>query len=147
MTQAKQATTIVNHPYRVMKISVNDTNKFVVLVDPTGTDLPLIQVIEIFDIKGETPANQHRLATEVFYVLFGQGEATLDQHTIQIRSGSTLVVTSGCTHVIRNTGTTRLYCLTTMVPNEGFAELIAGGHHSQLDELDYLALGWTRPTT
>lgn len=129
-------------PYPVMKIAPDDTNKFVVLVDPSNTDLPLIQVIEIFDIGGETPPNQHRLATEVFHVLYGQGEAILNQTITQIRAGSTVVVPHGCEHVVRNTGAARLYCLSTMVPNEGFAELIASGHAAQLDELDYLALGW-----
>lgn len=144
MAEPTQLALAASPPYRVMKISANDTNKFVVLVDPIDRDLPLIQVIEIFDINGATPPNQHRFATEVFYVLFGEGEAILNQSTTQIRSGSTVVVPHGCTHVIRNTGSTRLYCLTTMVPNEGFAELIASGHVSQLDETDYLALGWTR---
>ena len=34
--------------------------------------------------------------------------------------GDTLVLPPGTEHVVENTGPDRLYCLTVMVPNEGF---------------------------
>jgi hypothetical protein len=37
-------------------------------------------------------------------------------------------------HTIENTGESRLYTLTIMVPNEEFAELIRGGIPTELDE-------------
>ena len=46
------------------------------------------------------------------------------------------VAAAGAEHVVENTGATRLYCLTTMVPNEGFAELIRGGVVDRLDDED-----------
>jgi hypothetical protein len=42
--------------------------------------------------------------------------------------------------VVENTGRTRLYCLTTMVPNEGFAELIRAGVPDRLDAEDLAVL-------
>ena len=42
----------------------------------------------------------------------------------------------GLEHVIENTGTERLYCLTVMVPNEGFAEMIRNGQPMTLDQAD-----------
>jgi mannose-6-phosphate isomerase-like protein (cupin superfamily) len=79
----------------------------------------------------------------VFYVLSGEGEAQLSTETIPIKAGSTLLLKPRSVHAIRNTGTSRLYCLTTMVPNEGFAELICAGVPDSLDAIDYAALGWS----
>ena len=39
-------------------------------------------------------------------------------------------------HVVENTGPDKLYCLTVMVPNEGFAELIRNGATMALDGTD-----------
>ena len=46
----------------------------------------------------------------------------------------------GVEHVVRNTGPGKLYCLTLMAPNEGFAELIRGGQAVALDEEDLAVL-------
>ena len=43
---------------------------------------------------------------------------------------------------MRNTGPTRLYCLTTMVPDEDFAKLITSGVPDVLDAEDLAVLGW-----
>src|SRR5713226_2328881 len=43
-------------------------------------------------------------------------------------------------HVVENTGPDRLYCLTVMVPNEGFAELIRAGSTQSLDAADQAAI-------
>jgi mannose-6-phosphate isomerase-like protein (cupin superfamily) len=128
--------------YPVYKISKSDTNKFVLLVNPLADAATFIQTIEIFDIGGFTPVNQHNIASEVFYVLSGEGEAQTAEGTFSIKAGSTLLLKPGTAHAIKNTGVSRLYCLTTMVPNEGFAELICSGIPDALDAIDYAALGW-----
>ena len=43
-------------------------------------------------------------------------------------------------HVVENTGPEKLYCLTVMVPNEGFAELIRDGQTMSLDGGDRAAI-------
>jgi hypothetical protein len=43
--------------------------------------------------------------------------------------------------VIENTGSGKLYTLTVMTPNEGFAELIRAGQPVDLDEEDLKVLG------
>jgi quercetin dioxygenase-like cupin family protein len=131
--------------YPVFRISKDDTNKFVLLVNPLVENTPFIQVIEIFDIGGFTPKNQHNIAHEVFYVLSGEGEAQTSNGVIALKAGGTLLLAPGNVHAVKNTGTARLYCLTTMVPNEGFAELICAGVPDTLDTEDYLALGWDKP--
>ena len=53
-----------------------------------------------------------------------------------IKAGDALLVKPGNEHVIRNTGAGKLYCLTVMTPNEGFAELIRSGEPVELDDED-----------
>ncbi len=59
----------------VYKISEKDTNKFVLLCD--RGQVPFVSFIEIFDVGGRTPSNEHKEAYEYFYVLKGEGEARL----------------------------------------------------------------------
>ena len=39
-------------------------------------------------------------------------------------------------HVVENIGPDKLYCLTVMAPNEGFAEMIRAGADMALDAAD-----------
>lgn len=126
----------------VYRIAAHETNKFVMLVDPLIEHTGFIQVLEIFDVGGFTPPNQHRAAEEVFVVLHGDGEAMLGDAALQIKPGSVLLLRPGHSHAVRNTGTTRLYCLTTMVPDEDFAKLITSGVPDKLDAEDLAVLGW-----
>lgn len=121
---------------RVSRISPADTNKFVMMVDPVADRLPFISVIEIFEAGGKTPPNVHRQAHEMFYVLSGRGRAYCDGKTYDVEQGDTLVLPPGTEHVVENAGPERLYCLTVMVPNEGFAELIRAGDDMTLDGAD-----------
>ena len=126
----------------VFRIAASETNKFVMLVDPLIEKTGFIQVLEIFDVGGLTPPNQHRAAEEVFVVLHGQGVATLGNSEVTVKPGSVLLLRPGHAHAVRNTGSTRLYCLTTMVPDEDFAKLITSGVPDALDAQDLQALGW-----
>ena len=126
----------------VFRIAAGETNKFVMLVNPLVEQTGFVQVLEIFDVGGFTPPNQHRAADEVFVVLYGQGEASLGNAKLQVKPGSVLLLRPGHSHAVRNTGSTRLYCLTTMVPDEDFAKLITSGVPDTLDAEDLAALGW-----
>jgi mannose-6-phosphate isomerase-like protein (cupin superfamily) len=126
--------------YPVYRIKASDTNKFAILADPQGTQTSFISVIEIFDVGGKTPPNVHRGADELFYVLHGEGVALCDGRRTPVKKGDALLVRAGMEHVVENTGATRLYCLTTMVPNEAFAELIRAGIPDRLDAEDLAVL-------
>ncbi len=121
---------------RVSRISPADTNKFVMMVDPVADRVPFVSVVEIFEQGGRTPPNVHHEAHEMFYVLSGRGRAYCDGKTYDVAQGDTLVLPPGMEHVVENTGPGRLYCLTVMVPNEGFAELIRAGADMTLDTAD-----------
>lgn len=128
----------------VFRIAAEETNKFVMLVDPLIEKTGFIQVLEIFDVGGFTPPNRHHVAEEVFVVLHGQGQATVGADILNIQPGTVLLMRPGHTHAVRNTGHTRLYCLTTMVPDEDFALLILSGVSDTLDPQDLTVLGWVK---
>lgn len=132
---------------KAFRISPKDTNYFVLLFDREKDDIDNVFVIEIFSKGGATPPNEHAHAHEFFYVLEGEGTARCDDKTIAFKRGDALLVRPGSEHVIENTGRGKLYTLTVMTPNEGFAELIRGGEPVELDEEDRRVLGaagWTK---
>jgi mannose-6-phosphate isomerase-like protein (cupin superfamily) len=109
------------------RIKASDTNYFVLLADPVADGVGFVTVVEIFEPGGATPPNAHVAAWEQFVVLAGEGVARCDGREAALARGDVLIVPPGTEHVVENVGPGKLYCLTTMIPNEGFAELIRGG--------------------
>ncbi len=121
---------------KAFRISPKDSNYFVMLFHPLKDPSKNIYVIEIFVEGGATPPNTHAEADEFFYVLHGEGVARCGETETPIKAGDAILLGPGNEHVIRNTGAGKLYCLTVMTPNEGFAELILSGEPVQLDDED-----------
>jgi mannose-6-phosphate isomerase-like protein (cupin superfamily) len=121
------------------RISPGDTNYFALLFDAADGIEPVC-VVEIFAVGGRTPPNSHRLAHEFFYVLAGEGVATVGGTRTPLRRGDALLVRPGCEHVIENTGPDKLYTVTVMFPDEGFAAMIRAGQRVALDDDDILTL-------
>ena len=126
--------------YQAWKIQPADTNYFAFTVDSLADRTSFVQVIEIFEVGGKTPPNSHVAADEHFYVLHGQGVALCNGARIEVKPGDGFLVRPGNEHVVENTGSTRLYCLTTMVPDEDFTKLIKNGIPWQLDATDIAVL-------
>ncbi len=118
------------------RISPNDTNYFACLLDPLADSVTFTLVVEIFEPGGRTPPNTHSAAEECFFVLAGSGTAFADGQRMPIGPGDCFVLRPGVEHVVENTGPTKLYCLTLMTPNEGFAELIRSGTPVALTDED-----------
>jgi len=127
--------------YQTYRISPDDTNRLAIIFDSANANASLTSCIEIFDVGGQTPPNRHQWALEMFFVLKGEGIAVCDGKSVNIKAGDSLLVPPTGTHLIKNTGSTRLYTLTIMVPNEDFAELIRSGIPVELDEEDMTVLG------
>ncbi|WP_158780898.1 cupin domain-containing protein [Pantoea sp. BAV 3049] len=125
---------------QVFRISPQDTNYFAVLFDKQQDGIENIFVVEIFTVGGATPPNEHAHAHEFFFVLHGEGIARCNGDEVTIRQGDALLLHPGNEHLIKNTGKSKLYTLTVMTPNEGFAELIRGGQPVTLDEEDLRVL-------
>ncbi len=126
--------------YEAYRISPGDTNRLAIVFDTETAHVSLTFCIEIFDVGGKTPPNRHNWAVEMFFILKGEGRATCDGKTIPIQAGDSLLVPPTGTHKIENTGSSRLYALCIMVPNENFAELIRSGTPVELDEEDLAVL-------
>ncbi|MBU0554934.1 MAG: cupin domain-containing protein [Alphaproteobacteria bacterium] len=128
---------------RAFRIAPGDSNYFVILFDPETPGYEPICVIEIFEPGGRTPPNSHVSAHEFFYVLHGHGKALCDGEALPLRQGDALLLRPGAEHIIENLGETKLYTLTVMTPNEGFAELIRAGLPVELDDEDRAVLAGT----
>jgi mannose-6-phosphate isomerase-like protein (cupin superfamily) len=124
----------------VRRISPSDTNYFALLFDPVADNIEPVCVVEIFEVGGKTPPNAHVHAHEFFYVLSGEGVAYCNGAAQQIAKGDALMLRPGAEHVIENTGSAKLYTLTFMAPDEGFAELIRAGERVELDDEDRVVL-------
>ena len=126
--------------YRAYRISPGDTNRLVLVFDPTGEQANFVFAIEIFDVGGRTPPNVHSAAQEMFYVLAGEGIAHAGGRSVAFKRGDSLLLPPGTTHQIENTGTSRLYCMTVMVPDQDFAALIRGGAPVPIDDEHWAVL-------
>ena len=126
------------------RIAPGDSNYFACLFDPLADGVTFTMVVEIFEPGGRTPPNTHQEAFETFFVLAGTGTARAGERRLAIGPGDCMVLAPGVEHVVENTGAGKLYCLTTMTPNEGFAELIRGGQPVELTEEDRPGLGGGR---
>ncbi len=127
--------------YQVYRISPCDTNRLAIIFDTANANTSLTCCVEIFDVGGQTPPNRHQWAVEMFFILKGEGVATCDGKQVSIKAGDSLLVPPTGTHLIKNTGSSRLYTLTIMVPNEDFSELIRSGIPVALDAEDLAVLG------
>lgn len=131
--------------YQAYKISPEDSNRLAIVFDPNMANMSLAVCVEIFDVGGKTPPNRHMMAVEMFYILKGEGLAICDGKQVPIQSGDSLLVPPTGIHEIINTGSSRLYALCVMVPNEDFIELIRSGVPVNLDQEDLRVLQRSDP--
>lgn len=124
-------------------ISAGDTVKLAVLSGPThGSDTSIC--FEVWEPGGSQPPNSHDSSTETFVVLQGEGRAFSDEHVRDLAPGDVLILPVGSTHRIENTSDTeRLYTITVMSPDDGFAALIERGQTTTLDDKDLAVLRGT----
>ena len=126
--------------YQAYRISPEDNNRLAIIFDPSNADNSLTVCVEIFDVGSATPPHRHNLAIEMFFILQGEGLAMCDGKEVPLHSGDSILMPKTGTHYLKNTGSTRLYALCMMVPNEDFSELIRNGIPAALDEQDLIIL-------
>lgn len=126
-------------PLTAHHISPGDTVKLAVLAGPAdGLDHSVI--FEIWEPGGAQPPNSHPASVETFLFLAGDGLAQSDGQEAAVGAGQLLVLPAGTTHRILNTGPGRLYAITTMIPDAGFAAMITAGPEAPLDAEDLAVL-------
>ncbi|GAA4705567.1 cupin domain-containing protein [Phytohabitans rumicis] len=125
-------------------ITPGDTVRLAVLAGPEVS--PVTVILEAWDPGGAQPPNSHPQSTEVFVFLRGQGLAVCDDVEVGVRAGDTIVLPAGSVHHIRNVGTGRMYSLTLMCPDDGFAALVRRGPVAPVDEEDRAVLANMPPS-
>ena len=120
-------------------ITAGDTVKLAVVRGPDD-EYDASVLFEIWEPGGAQPPNSHPDSVETFWFLRGEGIATSDGVEHPVGAGQLLVLPAGSVHHIRNTGAGRLYAITTMTPDGGFAALVERGPEATLDEDDLAVL-------
>jgi mannose-6-phosphate isomerase-like protein (cupin superfamily) len=131
-------TLIVPGDLAMHRISPGDTVRLGVLAGPEVS--PVTMLLEAWDVGGAQPPNSHPISTELFFFLRGRGLATCDGTWTEVGAGATLVLPPGSLHHITNTGPSRLYAITMMSPDDGFAELVRRGPLAVTDSEDRAVL-------
>jgi len=134
--QALDRATVV-HPseLRAYTLHAGATNRLATMVAPGAAGGALSLMLEIFEPGGRQDENRHPRSAEVFYFIEGEGVAHSDGAALLVRAGDVLVLPAGSSHWIENTGTARLYALTTLVVDDGSHDR-AGRVALPLDERD-----------
>ena len=123
------------------RISPDDTVALAVLAGPRTSGSSTTVCLEIWDPLGSQPDNSHPESTETFVVLSGNGRAHSDEHCVELRPGSVIVLPKGSVHRIENTSSSeKLYTLTVMEHDGGFEEVILRGTPLALTEADLSVL-------
>ncbi len=117
------------------RITEGDTVKLVPLRLPGGGFTASV-FLEVWEPGGSQPPNSHADAVETFFILEGEGTAYSDDDVVPLGPGDFLVLPAGTLHRIENRGSGRLYAVTTMTPDCGFAELVTAGVPEPLDAED-----------
>jgi mannose-6-phosphate isomerase-like protein (cupin superfamily) len=120
------------------RISDGDTVRLAVLAGPEVS--PVTVILESWYPAGAQPPNSHPHSTELFLFLRGQGRANCDGHEVDVRAGDTLVLPQTSVHYISNTGPGRMYTITVMSPDDGFADLVRRGPPAETDDEDRAVL-------
>ena len=77
--------------YQAYRISPHDSNRLAIIFDSASANTSLTCCIEIFDVGGQTPANRHQWAIEMFFILKGEGIAICDGKIVNIKAGDSLL--------------------------------------------------------
>jgi mannose-6-phosphate isomerase-like protein (cupin superfamily) len=120
------------------QISPGDTVRLGVLAGPEVS--PVTVILESWDVGGAQPPNSHPVSTELFVMLRGEGVADCDGNKAGLRAGDALALPPGSVHFITNTGPGRMYSITLMCPDDGFAELVRRGPVAVTDDEDRAVL-------
>lgn len=113
-------------------ISPDDTVKLAMLRGPDEVhDVSVF--LEIWEPGGSQPPNSHERSVETFLFLKGAGRAYCDGYELAVRAGQLLVLPERSLHRIECSPRSKLYAITTMAPDDGFAALVERGKAVSLD--------------
>ena len=121
-------------------IGDNRTVRLAVLSGPADGSSTTV-VLEIWEPGGSQPDNSHEESTETFVVLQGTARAHSDEHVVDLTAGDVIVLpATSVHHIVNSSATERLYTITVMENDGGFADLILTGPEAGLDADDAAVL-------
>jgi mannose-6-phosphate isomerase-like protein (cupin superfamily) len=132
---------ILHHVSELSSFQLRDgaTNKMVSLLRAGEQNASTSINLEIFDVDGFQNPNSHPDSAEAFFFLSGSGIASCDGESVPVCAGDFLILPAGSLHFIKNTGSERLYALTTLITDDG-SHSDAGRELSPLDTADQQVL-------
>jgi mannose-6-phosphate isomerase-like protein (cupin superfamily) len=96
--------------------------------------------LEVHDPSDRVPFHSHHEAAELFFVLRGAALFHVGERTIRARGGDFVVVPPDLPHDLQNPGPGRLYLITVLSRDAGFADLLQHGIPTPLDAEDLAVL-------
>lgn len=96
--------------------------------------------LEVHDPSDRVPFHVHHEAAELFFVLRGSALFHAGERTIVARGGDFVVVPPELPHDLQNPGPGRLYLITVLSRDAGFADLLRHGIPTPLDAEDLAVL-------
>lgn len=96
--------------------------------------------LEVHDPCDRVPLHCHHHAAELFFVLRGTVVFHVGDRSIRASGGDVVVVPEEELHDLENPGTERVYLLTVLSCDEGFADLLEHGIPTPLDANDLAVL-------
>jgi mannose-6-phosphate isomerase-like protein (cupin superfamily) len=134
------------HPEQLQgfRFSDNDHCRLALLNAPAGSDAKacgeLSMFVEIHDPCDRVPPHSHQGAAELYFVLRGRAIFHIDNKAINAGTGDFIQVPAAARHDFENPGPERLYLLTVLSHDMGFAELLRHGVPTPLDAEDLAVL-------
>ena len=130
------------HPeqLRAYRFGERDHSRLALIADPSTHSGGPTLMLEIHDPGDRVPPHRHAHAVELFFVISGRVLFHVDGTTIEAAAGDSVVVPEGSLHDLENPGPGRLYLLTVVSSDDGFAEQLRHGIPSPLDAEDLKVL-------
>ena len=121
------------------RFSDRDHCRLALLHDPEQPSAATI-FLEIHDPSDRVPPHAHHQAAELFFVLRGEVHFHVGEKSIRARGGDFVVVPEDAIHDLENPGPGRLYLLTVLSCDQGFADVLRHGFPAPLDAEDLAVL-------
>lgn len=128
------------HPEQLQayRFSARDHCRLALLREGDGSSSTVF--LEVHDPCDRVPPHSHHQAAEFFFVLRGQVIFHVDDRSIRARGGDFVSVPEEAVHDLENPGPERLYLLTVLSADQGFADQLRQGIPTPLDAVDLSVL-------
>jgi len=126
----------LHHPEQLQgyKLSPDDHCRMALLSNPEAGGCTVF--LEIHDPCDRVPPHAHHHAAELFFILRGSVIFHIGGQAIKAKGGDFVHVPEEAMHDLENPGSERVYMLTVLSRDEGFADLLTHAIASPLDAED-----------